>query len=133
MKGWALFNSSEALIRLNELEKAEENLDQSHDILKKIGDKAGIAAIHQNYGRLYKVREKFDLGVMHLEKAVEIFTEINTPMSLAECRVELAETYKSMGELKQAKDEYRRAANLFHHLEQEKRLKTVLKEIEKLD
>jgi len=133
MKAWAFFNSSEALINLNELAKAEENLDQSHEILKTIGDKAGIAAVHQNYGRLYKAKSDFDLTIRHFEKAVEIFTEINTPLSLAECRVELASAFKTKGDLKRAKEEYRRAANLFHHLELDKRLKDVLKEIEKLD
>ncbi len=133
MKAWALFNSSEALISMGELDKAKENLDQSQDILKKIGDLAGIGGMHQNYGKLYRVKKDWDLSVMHYVKAIETFIEINTPLSLAECRSQLGEVFKAQGDVDGAKTEFRRAANLYHHLNLENKLKNVLEEIESLD
>lgn len=132
MKAWALFNSSEALIHLEKLEAAERNLDLSDDILKRIGDKAGIGGMHQNYGRLFKAKKDWDLAIRHYEKAIEIFTQINTPSSLAECKFELGLVHKDKGDKDAAKAELRRAANLYHHLDLENRVKICLKEIEAL-
>ena len=69
----------------------------------------------------------------HYRKAIEIFTEINTPISLAEAYSELGMALKEKGDREQAKIELRRAANLFLHLDIEKQVKRVLKEIESLD
>jgi tetratricopeptide (TPR) repeat protein len=132
MKAWALFNSSEALTHLGDLKKAKDYLDQSHEILKKIGDRVGIAGIHQNYGRLYRVKKEWDLSIMHYEKSIQIFTEINTPLSLAECRLEFGLTLKEKGDADEAKTELRRAVNLFQHLELDSMVKSTLKEIEAL-
>ena len=132
MKAWGLFNSSEALIHLGKLDEARNNLDMSDDILKRIGDKAGIGGMHQNYGRLYQANEDWNLAIRHYQKAIEIFTEINTPSSLAECRKELGLIFKEEGEFEKAKAELRRAANLYHHLGLENMVKTCLKEIDAL-
>lgn len=132
IKAWGLFNSSEALIYLGKLDEAKDNLDLSDDILKRIGDRAGIGGMHQNYGRLYEAKKDWDLATRHYEKAIDIFTEINTPASLAQCRFELGLVFKAKGDKERAKIELRRAANLYHHLDLETRVKTCLKEIESL-
>lgn len=133
MKAWAEFNSSEALIELGKLDKAKKNLDDSLDLLKKIGDRVGLGGIYQNYGRLYAAKKDWDKTSEYYKKAIEIFTEINTPISLAEAHEELGNALKKMGEKEQAKEELRRAANLFLHMDLEKQLKRVLKQIETLD
>jgi hypothetical protein len=70
---------------------------------------------------------------MHYEKAVETFTEINTPLSLAECEYEFGLVLRSKGDMERAKTELRRAANLYLHLELDPMVKKTLKEIESLD
>jgi Flp pilus assembly protein TadD len=68
----------------------------------------------------------------HYKKAIEIFMEINTPISLAEAYSEFGMALKEKGDTDQAKVELRRAANLFLHLNLDKQVKRVLKEIDNL-
>jgi len=103
------------------------------DIMLKIGDKVGLGGIHQNYGRLFHAQKNWVNMEEHYKKAVEIFTDINTPISLAEAYNELGLALKDKGDKDQAKIELRRAANLFLHLDLEKQVKKVLKEIESID
>jgi tetratricopeptide (TPR) repeat protein len=99
-------------------------------MLKKIGDKVGLGGIYQNYGRLYASKKDWDSMVENYRRSIEIFTEINHPISLAEVYEELGMGLKLKGEPEKAKEELRRAANLFLHMELDKQLKRVLKEIE---
>ncbi len=132
MKAWAEFNSSEALVELGKLDLAKKNLDDSLDILRKIGDRVGLGGIYQNYGRLYSAKKDWAKMLENYDLAVAVFTEINTPISLAEVYEELGMALKKMGDGERAKTELRRAANLFLHLDLQKQLKRVLKEIETL-
>lgn len=133
MVAWADFNASEALIRMGKLEQAKIDLDRSMEIMMNIGDKVGLGGIHQNYGRLFHAQKNWVNMEEHYRKAVELFTEINTPISLAEVYAEFGIALKDKGDSQQAKIELRRAANLFLHLELEKQVKRILKEIENLD
>ncbi len=130
MRAWAEFNSSEALINLGKLDEAKKNLDGSLEMMKRIGDKVGLGGIYQNYGRYYAARREWADSSTHFKKAIEVFTEINHPISLAECHAELGLALKTKGDCEDAKAELRRAANLYLHLDLEKQLKKVLKDIE---
>jgi tetratricopeptide (TPR) repeat protein len=132
MKAWAEFNSSEALIELGKLDLAKKNLDESLDVLNKIGDRVGLGGIYQNYGRLYTVKKEWPKMLEYYDKAIGVFTDINTPISLADAYEELGRALKKMGDKERAKTELRRSANLFLHLDLQKQLKRVLKEIETL-
>ena len=129
---WADFNASEALINLGELDQAKEDLDKSMEIMLNIGDKVGLGAIHQNYGRLFHAKKNWVNMEEHYKKAIEIFMEINTPLTLASSYTEFGIALKEKGENDRAKIELRRAANLYLHLNLEKQVKKVLKEIENL-
>ena len=133
MVAWADFNASEALIHLGKLDKAKADLDKSMEIMLKIGDKVGLGGINQNYGRLFHAQKNWVNMEEHYKKAIEIYMEINTPISLAEAYTELGLALKEKGDKDQAKVELRRAANLFLHLNIEKQVKRVLKEIENLN
>ncbi len=127
---WADFNASEALIHLGKLDQAKSDLDKSMKIMLNIGDKVGLGGIHQNYGRLFHAKKNWVNMEEHYKKAIELFMEINTPLSLAEAYTELGLALKEKGDMDQAKIELRRAANLFLHLDLDKQVKRVLKEIE---
>ncbi len=129
---WADFNASEALIHLGKLEQAKADLDKSMEIMLNIGDKAGLGGIHQNYGRLFHAQKNWVNAEEHYKKAIEVFTEINTPLTLASSYNELGLVLKEKGDNDLAKIELRRAANLYLHLNLEKQVKRVLKEIEDL-
>ncbi|MBU4032038.1 MAG: tetratricopeptide repeat protein [Candidatus Thermoplasmatota archaeon] len=130
MMAWAEFNSSEALIHLGKMDLAKSNLDRSLDMLKKIGDRVGLGGIYQNYGRLYAVQKDWLKMSEYYRKAVEIFMEINHPISLAMTYEEFGIALKNKGDCEEAKVELRRAANLYLYLELETQLKRILKEIE---
>ncbi len=130
---WADFNASEALIHLGKLEQAKEDLDKSMKIMLNIGDKVGLGGIHQNYGRLFHAKKNWVNMEEHYKKCIEIFMEINTPLSLAGAYTELGLALKEKGDNDLAKIELRRAANLYLHLNLEKQVKRVLGEIEDLD
>jgi len=133
MVAWADFNASEALIHMGNLEQAKVDLDKSMKIMLNIGDKVGLGGIHQNYGRLFHAQKNWVNMEEHYKKAIEIFMEINTPISLAEAYAELGLALKEKGDKDLAKVELRRAANLFLHLDLDKQVKRVLKEIEIVD
>ena len=97
-----------------------------------IGDKVGLGAIHQNYGRLFHAKKNWVNMEEHYKKAIELFMEINTPLTLASSYTEFGIALKEKGENDRAKIELRRAANLYLHLNLEKQVKKVLKEIENL-
>lgn len=133
MKSWAEVNTAIALINKGELERAKEMLDSSLSFLEKIGDRAGIGAAYQAYGMLNMAKKDWDMAILSIQRAVDTFTEINTPMSLADCRFELGLAYKSKGDKMRAKEEIRRAANLYTHLDLDTMVKKMLKTIEAMD
>jgi len=133
MKAWAEFNSSEALIELGKFDLAKKNLDDSLNVLNKIGDRVGIGGIYQNYGRLYATKKDWAKSLEYYGKAIMVLTEINHPISLASAYEELGNVLKSKGDREAAKTELRRAVNLYQHLDLQKQLKRVLKTIERLE
>ena len=110
MVAWADFNASEALIHMGKLEQAKSDLDKSMEIMLNIGDKVGLGGINQNYGRLFHAQKNWVNMEEHYKKAIEIFMEINTPISLAGAYNELGLALKEKGDNERAIIELRRAA-----------------------
>ena len=79
---------------------------------------------------LNMAKKDWDMAILSIQRAVDIFTEINTPLSLADCQFELGLAYKSKGDPVHAKEEMRRAVNLYTHLDLDHMVKKALAEIE---
>ncbi len=129
MRAWAEANIAMVLVNMGEFDKAKTILESSLNNLEELGDRAGIGGAYQAYGVLYTKTTNWDMAILSYQKAVDIYTEINTPVSLAQCRYSLGVAYKSKGNVKRANEELRRAANLYTHLKMDDFVKKALAEI----
>ncbi|MBI5001073.1 MAG: tetratricopeptide repeat protein [Euryarchaeota archaeon] len=116
MKAWTQFNSAAALISMKRHDEAKQLLDISLKTLEKIGDKQGLGGLHHIYGMYHRARKDWNRMILSYQRALAIYIEIGTPLSVAVCRHELGMGYKEKGDAQGAKEELRLAIETYRKL-----------------
>ena len=102
-----LLSKAERSIDMMEFDQAQEQLNKSLELAKRINHKRYIALSSSILARMYHVRHEYDKGVTQLQRAIQIQREINDEAGLAY-------SYILYGKLFQSKGEYDRALKYFN-------------------
>ncbi len=113
MVAWALFNSAEALANNGELDKAESYCMSALNICESQDDKIGMNGVYRCLGIIFRLRKQWDKAVENINKSIVILEMLDIPFDLATTYFELGLTYREMGEMQGAIDNFRIAANYY--------------------
>ncbi|MCG9970850.1 hybrid sensor histidine kinase/response regulator [Christiangramia crocea] len=102
-----LLTQAENSIDMMEFDKAQDQLNKSLELAKRIDHKRYIALSSSILARMYHVRHEYDKGVTQLQRAINIQREIDDEAGLAY-------SYILYGKLFQSKGEYDRAIKYFN-------------------
>ena len=114
MGAWAMFNSSEALAHIGQLEKAESYCMNALNICETQDDKIGMNGVYRCLGIIYRFKEEWDLAVENFNKSITILEMLDIPYDLGDTYFQLGTTYEQMGEVMGAKQNYQMAKELFN-------------------
>jgi predicted ATPase len=96
-------NRSRAKLQMNQLEGAEEYLFKAHRIVEKLDDKLSEAEYHKIKGIVERHKEHFNSAKRHFQTAIEIFSEHQNKLGLAETEYEMSRLAAAMGDEKNRK------------------------------
>ncbi|WP_299552747.1 ATP-binding protein [Seonamhaeicola sp.] len=110
--------SQSALEKFNYFE-AQRNLDEALKLAQKADNKKSIGIIYTIKGKLQLIIEEEDNAIQSLNEAIKMHTETNDNANLANSYKTLGEVYVSKGDYYQASDYFKSAKNLFEQEELE--------------
>ena len=113
MVAWAMFNSSEALVHIGQLDKAEKNCMNALNICETQDDKIGMNGVYRCLGIVYRFKENWDKAIENFNKSIAILGMLDIPYDLGDTYLQLGITYEDMGEIMGAKQNYQLAEELF--------------------
>ncbi len=109
-------NMAKMYMETNNFEKAEESIEKSIEIKKKIGDSSGLAASYIIDAQLNKANARYDLAVELLLKAAEIQHYVGDKRSLVQTYQQLAHLLNEIGEHERASEFEEAAKSISDHL-----------------
>lgn len=93
-----ILSQAEASIDKMEFDKAQEQLNRSLELAKRINHKRYIALSSSILARMYHVRHEYDQGITQLQRAINIQREINDESGLAYSYILYGKLFSSKGE-----------------------------------
>ncbi len=109
-----LNNIGNIFIRLKNLEKGEEFLNQALDIRKKVGNKKAMADTYNNLGVLYRMMEDYEKAIASYHESYTIDSLMGNRIGMAESLNNMAAVYYYKDQPLVAIDKFREAAVIFH-------------------
>jgi tetratricopeptide (TPR) repeat protein len=103
MIAWSLFNEAEALANLKRPDEAIEKLREAHDILKVLGDKMGMLAVHKNFAIAHGLKGDWSAAEENFRKSLEMAAELNIPDVKAEIHLHWGIMLKAKGDNEEAR------------------------------
>jgi predicted ATPase len=129
MIAWSLFNEAEALANLNKPDEAIEKLRESHDILKVLGDKMGLLAVHKNFAIAHGLKRDWQAAEENFRKSLEMANELNIPDVKAEIHLHWAIMLKAKGEKDEARSNLSTALEIAKGVNAKRWISRIEKEI----
>lgn len=97
-----ILSQAETSIDKMEFDKAQEQLNRSLELAKRINHKRYIALSSSILARMYHVRHEYDQGITQLQRAINIQREINDEAGLAYSYILYGKLFSSKGEPERA-------------------------------
>ncbi len=132
MIAWSMFNAGEAYARKGEVDKAKKYCDEAYEMLERMGDKVGLAAIHRVYGIIAQQEKDWEHAIKHLKKSVSMLRELDIPHLLALSLFEMGNAYAGKGDKKSAEKHYKEALEIFEKIKSKNNADKVKKALESL-
>jgi tetratricopeptide (TPR) repeat protein len=132
MIAWSLFNEAEALANLKRPDEAIEKLREAHDILKALGDKMGMLAVHKNFAIAHGLKGDWSAAEENFRKSLEMATELNIPDVKAEIHLHWGIMLKAKGEKEEAKSNLSTALEIAKGVKAKRWISRIEKELRSL-
>jgi predicted ATPase len=130
--GWSMFNRGEAYALKGEADRALEYAEKSLDILSTVGDKLGLQGCYKIFGIAFGLKKEWDKAIENFSTCIDMGKDTNVPYFQGEVHYYYGKMYKDMGEKEKAKDELKRAREIFSNLDTKDYVLKIEKEMEGL-
>ncbi|APG61274.1 hybrid sensor histidine kinase/response regulator [Christiangramia salexigens] len=110
---------AENSINMMEFDKAQEQLNKSIELSRRIGHKRYMALASSILARMYQVRHEYDKGITQLERSISIQRELEDESGLAYSYILYGKLLNSKGQLTRAID-YLELAQKYYEKEDNK-------------
>ncbi|MDG6221283.1 MAG: tetratricopeptide repeat protein, partial [Candidatus Thermoplasmatota archaeon] len=113
MRAWALFNISETLAKMGNVDEGEKMLQESEQILIRLNDQLGLANIHHCRGLLSFTRGDKKKALGDYQKALEEFRRLSVPLEQGLTLKDMGMVYLSNGQKPEAQKVLLEAKSIF--------------------
>ncbi|MCK4718518.1 MAG: tetratricopeptide repeat protein [Thermoplasmata archaeon] len=131
-EAWALFTMGECYAKKGDTDRGLECCKSAQKILATFEDKVGMAAVHRNYGIIYRLREEWDTSLKHFEKSIATYEKLDIPFYHAYALYEFGLMHKDKGEREDARRCLDRALKMFTTIEAKMNIIHVERELKEL-
>lgn len=111
-EGWLLNNLAFASARLGRHKAALNLCDQAMAVWREVGYERGLGAVHEVYGEVYVLSERFDDALKHYRAALDIFEPSNDTEWLSRVYAGCGLAYRLAGDLENAERFLRKALDI---------------------
>jgi len=118
--------------RMGDFKKAEQYLNESEEVFKKLGDDHGLAYNYLSRGVMNRLQKKWEEAEDYYMMAINYFEEVGTPFDTAYAAYEHALGLKDKGDAKGARQLLEKARDIFSNIGAKIYLGRCKKELEAL-
>lgn len=120
IRGWAEFNSANALVKMGRPEEAIEHLNTSMTILRRSDDRIGVMTVYMVYGMAYTAMSDWDLAMASFKKSLAIVKDLQMPSLEAEVLGEIGKMHAARGDRPAARENLSNAIQMYECANMEK-------------
>ena len=118
-----------------QFDKAASYYEEAYGICKKFDDLMSLLALRKKLVVCHRGMKNYDAALQIYLEMLDFYEAMNNPSSTVETIIGMAEIYREKGDLRNAIDSYRTAANIhanYNHMRQAEKLRTMADELEAL-
>ncbi|BAO43046.1 hypothetical protein TBH_C0098 [Thiolapillus brandeum] len=110
------YNIASCYLDLGQYAQAKKLFSETQALTEQIHDKQGMAMLVGGYAKLLLAQDRLKQAVPLLEKAIDLFDELNLPVSQTNLLLLLADTERQLGYLEKAERHLQQAATFLETL-----------------
>jgi predicted ATPase len=107
---------SEAYLKKNDLSRALDYCNKAYNTSKALGAKEIVAALKRVFGIIYGRQKKWNISIENFDDSIKLYQEIGNNRELGDTYYEYGLMLSSMDDSKSAKENLKRAVEIFRKL-----------------